>query len=95
MKKARIERRLRLIGRQMSALRDDLLESEGQSRQLVDEADDARLRALVSETPLAEREHRQADRHAERLQRHRERTISRLNELEDEQNDLLDRLGNL
>lgn len=95
MKRVRIERRLRLIGRQMTALRDDLLESEGQSRQLTDEADDARIRALVSETPLAEREHRQADRHSERLRRQRDHSLSRLNDLQIEQNELLDRLGKL
>lgn len=79
----------------MTALRDDLLESEGQSRQLTDEADDARIRALVSETPLAEREHRQADRHSERLRRQRDHSLSRLNDLQIEQNELLDRLGKL
>ncbi len=95
MKKARIERRLNVISSQIRGLRDDLRESDHQSRQLSDEADDARLRALVSETPLAEREHRQADRHAERLRRHRERSQTRIRELEQEQNDLLDRISEL
>jgi len=95
MKRARIERRLRQISEQIKSLRDDLGQTDEQSRQLADEADDARIRALVSETPLAEREHRQADRHSERLRRHRERTSERLRELEIEQDQLLDRLGSL
>lgn len=95
MKRARIERRLRQISQQIKTLREDLGQTDEQSRQLADEADDARIRALVSETPLAEREHRQADRHSERLRRHRERTSERLRELETEQDQLLDRLGAL
>jgi len=95
MKRARIERRLRQISQQIKSLRDDLGQTDEQSRQLADEADDARIRALVSETPLAEREHRQADRHSERLRRHREHTSERLRELEIEQDELLDRLGSL
>jgi len=95
MKRARIERRLRQISQQIKTLRDDIGQTEEQSRQLTDEADNARIRALVSETPLAEREHRQADRHSERLRRHRERSLERLQELQVEQDQLLDRLGSL
>jgi len=95
MKRARIERRLRQISQQIMKLRTDLNQSDEQSRQLSDEADDARIRALVSETPLADREHRQAERHSERLRSHRERTSQRLRELEMEQDQLLDRLGSL
>jgi len=95
MKRSRIERRLRQISQQIMKLRTDLNQSDEQSRQLADEADDARIRALVSETPLADREHRQAERHSERLRSHRERTSQRLRELEMEQDQLLDRLGSL
>lgn len=76
----------------MRALRDDLHVTEEQLVRLVDEADDARLRALVSETPLAEKEHRTAGRHAERLRKHRDKVVTRLASLETEQDDLLDRL---
>jgi len=95
MKRARIERRLRQISQQIKKLREDIVQSEEQSRQLDDEADNARIRALVSETPLAEKEHRQADRHSERLRRHREKSLERLGELQAEQDQLLDRLGSL
>ncbi len=95
MNRVRIERRLRVISKQIRNLRDGLRETDAQSRQLADEADNARIRAMVSETPLAEREHRQADRHSERLRAHRERTLARVKELEQEQDDLLDQLGSL
>ena len=55
-------------------------------------ADDARLRALVSETPLADRESREAARHAEAMARHRAEVVARVTELEQAQDGLLDRL---
>ena len=77
---------------QLRSLRDDLQVTDEQLIRLVDEADDARLRALVSETPLAEKEHRTAGRHAERLRKHREKVAAKLSALETEQDELLDRL---
>lgn len=88
-----VERRLRRVGDQLRAYRDDLRVTEEQLRQLSDEADDARLRALVSETPLAEKEHRRASRHVERLRAHREKVLQRIHDLEAQQDELLDRLG--
>ena len=87
-----VERRLSDVGSQLKALRRELAVSDEQLTQLADEADDARLRSLVSETPLAEREHREASRHAEAMGRHRadvEADIARLEQLQD---DLLDKL---
>ena len=77
----------------LRALRDDLQITEEQLNQFTEEADDARLRALVSETPLAEREHRQAGRHADALRHHRDEVVSRIEKLEADQDDLLDRLN--
>lgn len=88
-----IERRLRDISSQLRALREDLRVTDEQLLQLESEADDARLRALVSETPLADREHRQAARHAEALRRHRGDLAARIARLEADQDALLDRLG--
>ena len=61
-------------------------------RTLPTTADDARLRALVSETPLAGQEHTEAQRHADAMARHREDVLHQLAELEKQQDDLLDRL---
>ena len=92
MTRGQVERRLRAVSAQLRSLRDDLQVTEEQLVRLVDEADDARLRAMVSETPLAEKEHRAAGRHAERLRKHRDKVTARLAALEAEQDDLLDRL---
>jgi len=92
MSRAQIERRLRAVSEQLKSARDDLGVTEEQLYQLADEADDARLRALVSETPLAQKEHRKASRHADRLRRHRDRLQAKIVALDAEQDELLDRL---
>lgn len=93
MSRAQIERRLRTVSKQLRSARDDLAVTEEQLIQLSDEADDARLRALVSETPLAEKEHRKASRHADRLRKHREKLTAAIAALDREQDELLDRFG--
>ena len=55
-------------------------------------ADDARLRALVSETPLATYDHDEAQRHAVAMARHRADVLASIRELERSQDELLDRL---
>ena len=92
MSRAQIERRLRSVSEQLKSARDDLGVTEEQLVQLADEADDARLRALVSETPIAEKEHHKASRHAERLRKHRDRLQAKIASLDAEQDELLDRL---
>ena len=59
--------------------------------QVADEAAESRLRALVSETPLAEREYRETSRHADRLRCHRDELAERILRLEADQDALLDR----
>jgi len=75
MSKATVERRLR---------------QNEQLLHLADAADDARLRALVSETPLAGEDHRQAARHAEAMRRHRAHVTEEIDRLERSQDELLD-----
>ena len=93
MSRDRIERRLRGIGRQLGVLRTDLRVAEEQLDQVSDEADESRLRALVSETPIAEREYREARRQAERLRLHRDEIAARIIRLEADQDALLDRFS--
>lgn len=59
---------------------------------LVEAADDARLRALVSETPLAEHEHHDAQKQADAMVRHRAELIASIRRLEAAQDELLDQL---
>ena len=92
MSRSLIERRLFEVAERMRALREELAVVDEQLAVLAEAADDARLRALVSETPLAEREHTEAQRHADAMARHRADVVAQLAELERQQDDLLDRL---
>jgi hypothetical protein len=92
MSRSLIERRLFEVAERLKALRDELRVADEQLAVLADAADDARLRALVSETPLAGREHTEAQRHADAMSRHRADVLAQLAELERTQDELLDRL---
>jgi hypothetical protein len=92
MARTLLERRLTEVSDQIKQLRRDLNVAEEQLAHLAGEADDARLRALVSETPLAEREHREAQRHADAMSRHRDELVGSIQRLEQAQDDLLDKL---
>ena len=92
MSRSLIERRLFDVAERLRALREELAVADEQLAALADAADDARLRALVSETPIAGHEHIEAQRHADAMARHRAEVVSQLAELERAQDDLLDRL---
>jgi hypothetical protein len=91
MSKASVERRLRQVSSRLRKLREELEVSDEQLAHLADAAEDARLRALVSETPLAGEDHRQAERHAAAMRRHREHVLDEISKLERSQDELLDR----
>lgn len=90
--RASVERKLRQVSDRLRQLHEELNVTDEQLQQLADEAEDARLRALVSETPLAGEEHRQAARHAEAMRRHRAHIVEEIQDLERAQDDLLDKL---
>src|SRR5436309_9367070 len=87
-----LERKLTDVAERLKARRAELEVVDEQLAALADAADDARLRALVSETPIAGREHTEAQRHADAMARHRADVLSQLAELERTQDELLDRL---
>ncbi|MBS1838660.1 MAG: hypothetical protein JST64_13290 [Actinobacteria bacterium] len=87
-----VERRLRMVGRRLGALRQELAIADEQLAHFADLADDSRIRSLVSETPLADQEHRDAERTSSAMARHRAELVERIDRLEREQDDLLDRL---
>ena len=87
-----IERRLRDVSERMKRVSRELAVAEEQLDHFAEEADEARMRALVSETPLSEQDHREAQRHADAMRRHRDELAAEVHELESAQNDLLDRL---
>jgi uncharacterized coiled-coil DUF342 family protein len=90
--KSLVERRLSEVAGRLRSLRDELRVIDEQLLQLASEADDTRLRALVSETPLADREFRDAQRHADTMARRRAEVVARIAELEARQDELLDQL---
>jgi hypothetical protein len=76
----------------MKTVARELAVADEQLAHLDDDAEEARLRALVSETPIAGQEHREAQRHADAMRRHRDELAAEVAQLETAQNDLLDRL---
>lgn len=92
MSRASIERKLTAISEELRLLRDELTVLDDQLRHLVDAADDARLRSLVSETPLAANEHGEAAKAVKGIRRDREARMKRLAKLETRQDALLDQL---
>jgi hypothetical protein len=92
MSRSLIERRLTEVGDRLRALREELRVVDEQLAVLADAADDTGIRALVSETPLAAREHREAQRHADAMRRQRAEVLAEVGRLEAAQDDLLDRL---
>jgi hypothetical protein len=92
MSRAVVERRLAEVSDRLRAMREELRVADEQLAALADDADDTRLRALVSETPLADRDHREAQRHADAMARHRASLLASIEELEVRQDELLDRL---
>jgi hypothetical protein len=92
MSRASIERKLTDLTAELRVLRSELDVLDEQLQHFVDEADEARLRALVSETPLAASEHREAAKAVAAIRRDREARVKRLARLESKQDALLDRL---
>lgn len=88
-----LERRLTETGQRLKRLRVDLQIAEEQLSHFSEEAEDARIRSLVSETPLASQEHREASKHAESMRRHRELLLKEIGRVEDLQNQLLDQMA--
>ncbi|HJM22116.1 MAG TPA: hypothetical protein QF409_09045 [Acidimicrobiales bacterium] len=88
-----VERQLRRTSQQIAALRAELVLLDEQWTHLSDEADTARLHSLVSETPISERTHQRAARHAEVIGQERSQLAARLGELECRQDALLDQMS--
>lgn len=88
-----LERRLRSTGRRLRKLREDLALANEQLEHFTEDAEDARIRAMVSETPIASEESRVAERHSSSMLRHREDLVAAIAKLEAEQDELLDKLA--
>jgi chromosome segregation ATPase len=87
-----VERRLRQLSERLRREREELAVVDDQLAHLTGEADDARLRALVSETPLSDHDATTAARHADAMRRRRSELVDSIARLEAAQDELLDRL---
>lgn len=87
------ERRLRETSDRLRGLRAELAIVDEQFDALNDDAENLGLRALVSETPGADVEYREARLHADAMARHREEIVHSIAQLEARLDELLDRLG--
>lgn len=92
MFRSSIEKKLLALSRELHTLRAELGIVEEQLVQVVDEAESSRLRSLVSETPQAVHEEREAAKAAAAVRRDRDAKLRRLQTLERKQDELLDRL---
>jgi hypothetical protein len=93
MSRVVLERRLDALVARRRDLREELTVVDEQMAALAEAAGDARLRALVSETPMADAEHREASRSAEAMGRHRAVLVADLAALDRAEDELLDRLA--
>lgn len=81
------------MGKRLAELREELRVADEQVTHFADVSDDTRIRSLVSETPLADQEHREAQRTTNAMERHRQDLRDQIARLEIEQDELLDRLN--
>ncbi len=92
MSRSLIERRLVDVSARLKRAREELAVIDEQLEVLETSAEEARVRSLVSETPLAQKEYVEAKRHAQAMARSREAVTRSISELTTSQDELLDRL---
>jgi hypothetical protein len=88
-----LQRRLVDVSERLKRLRAELAVTNEQVSFLDGEAEEFRLRAFVSETPLADAEARDARQQADTMTRYRDTLILQIGRLQREQDDLLDRMA--
>lgn len=92
MERQALERKLTEVHGRLVRARQELAILEEQLLVFTETAEDARLRSLVSETPLAEHDWHEARRHEEAMLRGRDSARQLVAELERTQDELLSRL---
>jgi hypothetical protein len=88
-----VERRLRDVHERLLRARSELAVLDEQLAVVAEDAEDARIRSLVSETPLAGHDYSEARRHADAITRARVAMFAKVEDLERRQNELLFRVG--
>ena len=87
-----VRRRLAQVSSRLRELRSELAIVDEQLAVFVDDAENQEIRALVSETPGAAFEANDARKHADAMRRHRDHVASKIDDLEQRQDELLDSL---
>jgi hypothetical protein len=93
MQRFLVERRLRDVHVRLVRAREELAVLDEQLAAVSGEADDARLRSLVSETPLAAHEYTEVRRHADAMVRARAALSATVEGLERRRDELLMHVG--
>ncbi len=88
-----VERRIRDVHDRLVRARQELAVLDEQYAVVSDAAEDARLRSLVSETPLAAHDYGEVKRHADAMARAREALLSTVAELEHRREELIQQVG--
>ena len=88
-----LERRIRDVHARLVRAREELAVLDEQLAVVSDGVEEARLRALVSETPLAAREYVEARRHADAMARAREALAAAVDDLHRRRDELLSNVG--
>jgi len=93
MQRFLVERRIRDVHDRLVRARYELTVLDEQYAVVSDAAEDARLRSLVSETPLAAHEYGEVKRHADAMGKARDALIATVGDLEHRRDELLQQVG--
>ena len=88
-----LEKRLVEISRRIKKEKEDLLVAEEQLISLIDDADEARIRSLVSETAISDNDRRDSARQSENMEKYCQKIRTEIQRLEEIQDGLLDKLN--
>ena len=91
MKYTVVERQLKEVGKRISRYKDELAIADEQLHHLQNEAEDARMKSLVSETAIADQERREVDQQVESMNRHHQHLIAEIKNHEERQDQLLEK----
>ena len=88
-----LEKRLMEISLRIKKEKEDLLVAEEQLISLINDADEARIRSLVSETALSDTDRRDSARQSENMEKYCQKIRNEIDRLEEIQDGLLDKLN--
>lgn len=80
------------VSKRLLKAKEELAVADEQLSALEEAAEEARLRSLVSETPLAAKESQEAQRHADAMSSARNSLATQVKRLQDEIDELLDKM---